>query len=433
MELFRSAANNLPGTPLPEKLRPQEMEQILGQKEAAKIWQQILKTGQTPSLILWGPPGTGKTSFALAMIRQLGLKSEIINAIEVGTKSLREIGQTARDHRLQFHQQTVVFIDEIHRLNKAQQDVLLPFVERGEFVLIGATTENPSYDLNRALLSRCQLVVFEGLSGEVLTAVLEKAIGILGFSLGQTLAPEAQKSLLEAADGDARKLLSMVERLQNLLSPERPLLEPLSVKTVEEILGSRTIGYDRQSDQHYDTISAFIKSIRGSDADAGLYYLARVLKAGENPILVARRLVILASEDIGNADPRALTVAVAAAQAVELVGLPEAAINLAQAVTYLASAPKSNRSYRALKSAQEAVERTGTLPIPLHLRSSKTGPMLKLGYGVDYKNPHDYPRNFVPQNYLPEGLNGPFYEPSERGFEKQMMDYLKWLKAESKG
>lgn len=426
MDLFSSAPQDLPGTPLPERMRPQAVLEVVGQPDAEKIFRQIQKSKKVPSLILWGPPGTGKTSFALALIGHLQFRSRIVNAIEVGSKLIREIGQEAREHRQQYQQQTVVFIDEIHRLNKSQQDVLLPFVERGEFILIGATTENPSYDLNRALLSRCQLVVFERLKTEVLRQLLHRGFELSGVSLEDTLSPEAVTTLLEYSDGDARKLLSALEQVESTtLGAESG---PLSSEALVQVLGARSIGYDKKSDQHYDTISAFIKSIRGSDPSAGLYYLARMLKAGENPLFIARRLVVLASEDVGNADPRALSLAIAGAQAVELIGLPEAAINLAQVVTYLASAPKSNRSYIGLKKAQEYVEKTGAPAIPLALRSAKTSPMKELGYGVGYKYPHDFPKNFAQQSYFPEGHESVFYEPGDRGFEKQINEYLKWLK-----
>jgi putative ATPase len=421
----------LPGTPLPERLRPELPTEVLGQKQAEKIWQQILKSQLLPSLVLWGPPGTGKTSFANALIANLGMRSENVNAIEVGAKNLREIGHAARDFRLQYQKQTVVFVDEIHRLNKSQQDVLLPFIEKGEFILIGATTENPSYDLNRALLSRCRLVVFDRLNEADLKKILTKAFESLGCELLNFLTSEAVQSLIRYSDGDARKLLMAIESLYGQLLGDPSL--PLDIIHLEQHLGSIALGYDRQSDQHYDTVSAFIKSIRGSDPDAALYYLARMIKSGEDPVFIARRLVVAASEDIGNADPRALSIAISAAQAVELVGLPEAGINLSQAVIYLACAPKSNRSYLAWNAACNLVEETGTLPIPLSLRSAKTAPMKQLGYGEDYKYPHDYSKNYVKQAYMPAELvdstRAELYQPSDRGFEKQISEYLRWLKS----
>ncbi len=422
MELFKS--HNIEfGTPLAEKLRPTQLDELMGQENTHKIIKRIQKTSRVPNMILWGPPGTGKTSFANALIRQFQLSHVSVNAIDIGAKALKEIGEEAKQKRLLYQVQTVVFIDEIHRLNKAQQDVLLPFIEKGDFVLIGATTENPSYDLNKALLSRCELVIFNRLSDESLLKILKRGINF------ESLQPEAQNFLIRYADGDGRKLLMAIETILSSRIGSQQSETPLTAQEVSNLLGSHFVNYDAKGDQHYDVISAFIKSIRGSDADAALYYLARMLEGGEDPIFIARRLVILASEDVGNADPKGLGVAVSGAQAVELVGLPEAAINLAQVVTYLASAPKSNRSYLALKKAQQFVKQTGTLEIPLALRSAQTESMKNIGYGKGYLYPHDFPKHYVEQNYLPEKAKGQkFYEPSDRGFEKQIKEYQDWLK-----
>jgi putative ATPase len=415
---------------LAEKLRPKTRDQLLGQPQVLQQIHRYVQSGFLPSLILWGPPGTGKTTLAQALAADFKAEFVSINAVESGAKALKEIGEAARMRRLQFQTQTILFVDEIHRFNKSQQDVLLPFVEKGDLILIGATTENPSYELNRALLSRCRLVVFQRHDEKSLLQILEHAFAaeFPTKSIPQVLTEGAQRLLLQKADGDARRLLIAIEEIFATLRSSPNLDEPLNEEDIQKVLGQTPIGYDRQSDQHYDVISAFIKSIRGSDVDAALYYLARMLKGGEDPIFIARRLVILASEDVGNADPRALQVAVAGAQALELIGLPEGAINLAQVVTYLASAPKSNRSYMALKAAQEYVERTGTPPIPLHLRSSKTVPMKELGYGKDYQYPHDFPKHWTQQEYWPDGVKREnFYEPDEIGFEKQIIEYRKWL------
>lgn len=439
MNLFEASTQESIGTPLPERMRPRSPLDVLGQIQAQRVWQQVQKSRFLPSLILWGPPGTGKTSFATSLVKSLNFHFEILNAIELGAKQIREIGALAKNRRLEQSLQTVVFIDEIHRLNKGQQDVLLPFVEKGEMILIGATTENPSYDLNKALLSRCRLVVFDALSETTLKTILAHAAlafrrahhpaenGLREASPSQSEAyfsGELEDFLVRFSQGDARKLISAAEILMHAAS-----LRPPSVAEAQEILGRSSLAFDQNGDEHYDTISALIKSVRGSDPDAGLYYLARLLKGGESPVFIARRLLILASEDVGNADPRALSVALAGAQAVEILGMPEAAITMGQVVTYLASAPKSNRSYLGIKKAQAFVEKSGVHPIPLKLRSSKTQLMKSLGYGETYLYPHDFPKNFVEQNYFPDGVSEKFYEPSERGFEKQIRDFLTWLKS----
>lgn len=435
MDLFASVPiENLPGTPLAEKLRPPTRDQLLGQPKVLQQIERYVRSGFLPSLILWGPPGTGKTTLAQALAKEFKAEFIAINAVESGAKALKEIGEAARLRRLQFQSQTILFVDEIHRFNKAQQDVLLPFIEKGDVILIGATTENPSYELNRALLSRCRLLVFERHSEQSLRELMTRAFEIqkTPWRPETALTPEAQALLLEKADGDARRLLLALEEIQTFLQSNHETEAPLSREIIENLLGQTPIGYDRQSDQHYDVISAFIKSLRGSDVDAALYYLARMLKGGEDPVFIARRLVILASEDVGNADPRALQVAISGAQAVEMVGLPEGAINLAQVVTYLGSAPKSNRSYQALRAAQTYVEKTGTPSVPLHLRSSKTAPMQEIGYGKGYKYPHDFPRHWTEQEYWPNDVpRETFYEPNEIGFEKQMIEYRKWMKGSS--
>ncbi len=443
MNLFSSLpAENLPGTPLAEKLRPKDRRDLLGQSKVLSQIDRYIRSDYLPSLIFWGPPGTGKTTLAQALAREFKAEFVAINAVESGAKALKEIGEAARMRRLQYQNQTILFVDEIHRFNKAQQDVLLPFVEKGELILIGATTENPSYELNRALLSRCRLVVFERHDVNSLKQLMAKvfqseSIENRILTADEALSEEAQSLLISKADGDARRFLLGLEEIfsyfraakKTALDTEPLEPKPMTAETLQTLLGTTPIGYDKQSDQHYDVISAFIKSVRGSDADAALYYLARMLKGGEDPIFIARRLVILASEDIGNADPRGLQVAVNGLQAVELVGLPEGAISLAQVVTYLASAPKSNRSYLALRAAQAYVERTGTPPVPLHLRSSKTAAMQEIGYGKGYKYPHDFPKHWAEQEYWPDQVTREhFYQPDDIGFEKQILEYRKWLK-----
>lgn len=433
MDLFSSSQAAISSSPLSEVLRPKNLDEIFGQEKTlgtqSKLGQ-MLRKGYLPSLIIWGPPGTGKTTFALALSQHFNAHFVNINAVDSGAKTLREIGEAGRERRLQYQQKTVLFVDEIHRFNKAQQDVLLPFVEKGDVVLIGATTENPSYELNRALLSRCRVVIFERLSEHDLNKIIARAEAHYKKSVAEMLTAEAIQNLIEFSDGDARRLINSLEIIYNYMRDESPELR-LDVNEMRELLQQNPIGYDKNSEMHYDLISAFIKSVRGSDPDAAVYYLARMLDGGEDPIFIARRLIILASEDIGNADPRGISVAVSGLQAVEAIGLPEGAITLAQVTTYLASCPKSNASYMSLNRAKALVEETRTLPVPLHLRSAKTALAKDLGYGRDYKYPHDYPTGWTAQNYLPEEIkDSVFYEPTQRGFEKNIKDYLNWMKGQ---
>ncbi len=434
MDLFDHADQNQSQSlkPLAERLRPQTMSDLVGQKNLfgqTSVLKSLIVHGQLPNLILWGPPGTGKTSFALALSKELDAEFIAINAIDSGVKDLRQIGEDGRQRRKLYQRKSVLFVDEIHRFNKGQQDVLLPFIEQGDLILIGATTENPSYELNKALLSRCRVLVFNRLAIEDLENLLGRAAQALNVKIDQVLSPDFKIFLLENSDGDARRLINTFEVLANYF---KNVGRQLTEVEFQQAL-SLALPYDKNSELHYDLISAFIKSVRGSDPHAAVYYMARMLEGGEDPVFIARRLIILASEDIGNADPRALTMAVSGLQAVEAIGLPEAAITLSQVTTYLSCCPKSNRSYMALNKAKEEIAKSRSLPVPLHLRSSKTQLSKNLGYGKDYLYPHDFPKGWASQSYLPTEIsNSVFYEPNQRGFEKNITDYLDWLKAESK-
>lgn len=434
LDLFSQNAETLFEQPLAERLRPQKLSDFIGQShllvEDSPLLKNLREKNHLPSLILWGPPGTGKTTFARLLSHESKAHFINCNAIETGAKNLREIGIQAHSRRLEFREKTILFIDEIHRLNKSQQDVLLPFTENGDFSLIGATTENPSYELNAALLSRAQIVLFKRLSDSDLEVLLQRAAQALQVELSAIFTADARRAILSGVGGDARQLLNFFESVVHIFkSSSQSMSFPLEQEGLDKLNFSPRMRYDKNGDEHHDTISAFIKSVRGSNPDAAIYYLARMLSGGEDPVFISRRLVILASEDIGNADPKALPLAIAGLQAVELVGMPEARICLAQVVTYLASAPKSNRAYVAINEALQYVEKTGALSIPLSLRSAQTALAKKLGYGEQYKYSHDFNRGYVEQQFLPdEAKDQKFYQPSNHGFEKNIQQYMAWLK-----
>lgn len=420
--------------PLAEILRPKDISEILGQQKflsEKSNFRKLIESNVLPSLILWGPPGCGKTTFAQSLSKKSNYEFIQLNAVSTGAKELREQGESAKLRRLQYQKRSILFVDEIHRLNKAQQDVLLPYVEKADLVLIGATTENPSFEINSALLSRCQLLVFEALQASDIKKLWDRALAKYQFHSSDILNTDAEEFLIATANGDARRFLNSVEqvfRSYELREQNKVLNWPLNKNSLIEILSTQVFYYNK-NDAHYDSISAFIKSIRGSDADAALYYLARMIKGGEDPVFIARRLVILASEDVGNADPRALQIAVSAMQAVQLVGLPECGINLAQAVTYLSCAPKSNRSYAGYKLALAEVEDSGNLEIPKSLRNAPTQMMKNLDYGKDYAYAHSYPQSWVDMQFLPNELKTKkFYDISDMGYEKHMKQYMQQLK-----
>ena len=415
--------------PLAEQLRPQTVDEVVGQNHILGPHKPIgilLKSGQLMNLIITGPPGTGKTSFAQALAQTAKARFVTLNAVDAGIKDLKQVAAEARQHLLEQSEKTLLFVDEIHRFNKGQQDVLLPHLEKGDLYLVGATTEHPSYELNRALLSRCQVLQFKRLEADSFQILLERGLKKSGLSSSQLLTASAFEKLIHLANGDGRQFLNTLEAVINLYRLNS-LNFPMDVAALQELVSTQIFAYDKSSDQHYDCISAFIKSIRGSDADAALYYMARMLAGGEDPVFIARRLIILASEDIGNAEPRALPLAIAGLQAVEAIGLPECAINLSQVVTFLASAPKSNRSYQAWNKAKEFVSMSGSPDLPFHLQSTSKG-------NSGYLYPHDFEKAYVAQNYWPPQIKPQkFYEPSSRGQEKLIQDYLKWLKSNTDG
>ncbi len=426
MDLFEASVDsNL--QPLAERLRPQTIAEVIGQEHILgpnKPLAKLLRSGHLMNLIITGPPGTGKTTFARALAQTAKAKFISMNAIDAGVKDLKAAGEAGKDSLLANSEKTLLFVDEIHRFNKSQQDVLLPFLEKGYLYLVGATTEHPSYELNRALISRSQVVQFHRLTEIDFQKICLRLESIEKVKVVDLLDEVALKTLFNIADGDGRRLLNLLESVVSLYRINSQDF-PMSVENLKELISHKVIAYDKASDQHYDCISAFIKSVRGSDADAALYYMARMLAGGEDPVFIARRLVILASEDIGNAEPRGLPLAIAGLQAVEVIGMPECAINLAQVVTFLASSPKSNRSYMGWNRAKDFVENSGSPDLPNDLKST----MRKAG---NYQYPHDFDKAFVEQNYWPPTLKPQkFYEPSSRGQEKLIIEYLKWLKGNS--
>lgn len=424
--------------PLAHRMRPRTLDEFIGQEKVlgpGKPLRQWITADRVPSLVLWGPPGTGKTTLAQIIAHQTRSRFESLSAVLSGVKDIKESVARARDARRMGHR-TILFIDEIHRFNKAQQDALLPHVEDGTITLIGATTENPSFELNSALLSRARVIRLEQLSADALAQIIDRALADPERGLGGFLALEADavRWLAETSEGDARRALTALENVSLYVGAvrEEPSEKPLSLdevkKSLESALERQPLPYDKAGEEHYNVISAFIKSIRDSDPHAGLYYLARMLMAGEDPLFIARRLVILASEDIGNADPRALQVAINVKDAVDFIGMPEARISLAQAVTYLAMAPKSNASYLGIGEAMRTINETGALPVPMHLRNAVTGLMKKEGYGKGYRYAHDQAGGRAKQTHLPDALIGTrFYQPKEVGLEKQIKEKLDLL------
>ncbi len=432
MDLFdrKATADTLKEAPLAERMRPRTLAEYVGQEHLlgpGKLLRQLIETDQLASLILWGPPGSGKTT--LARIIAGATKSHFIffSAILSGIKEIREIVKEADDIRKFHGKRTILFVDEIHRFNKSQQDAFLPYVERGVFTIIGATTENPSFEVIAPLLSRCKVLVLNPLMEDEIKGILRQALADkergLG-AMGLAITDDALDFMAEQAGGDARVALNTLETAARLARNGT-----ISLDTAREAVQKKPLLYDKGGEEHYNVISAFIKSMRGSDPDAALYWLARMIEAGEDPIFILRRMVILASEDIGNADPRALQVAVTALQGFQLVGMPEGRIILGQAVTYLATAPKSNASYAGINAALAEVRKSGALPVPLHIRNAPTKLMKELGYHDGYRYAHDYAEGYVAQDYLPDRLKGQkYYDPAGHGYEKSIKERMEWLK-----
>ena len=422
-------------SPLAARMRPQTLEEVVGQRHIIgrdKLLYRAIKADKISSIILYGPPGTGKTTLAKVIAHTTKAEFMQINATVSGKKDMEEVVEKARNNRGMYQKKTILFIDEIHRFNKGQQDYLLPFVEDGTVILIGATTENPYFEVNGALLSRSVIFELKPLTPEDIGLLIDRAVNDDEKGMGSYHAEidaDARDFLADLADGDARHALNAIEL--GIMTTERSSDGKIHItrEVAQECIQKKIARYDKDGDNHYDTISAFIKSLRGSDPDAAVYYLARMIIAGEDPKFITRRMMVSASEDVGNADPQAMQVAVSAALAVERLGMPEARITLAQAAAYIASAPKSNSSIVAIDEATQAVYDTGNLPIPAHLQDAHYKSASRLGHGIGYKYSHDYPNHYTEQQYLPDALVGKeFYHPSENGYEIKIRDHMKFLK-----
>jgi putative ATPase len=435
LELFgrepeQAADAALARAPLAERMRPRSLDELLGQDELVapgSPLRSLVDAGALPSIVLWGPPGSGKTTLARAIARTSDARFEALSAVMAGVKEIRQVVERARRET----RPTLLFLDELHRLNRVQQDALLPHVEAGTVTLVGATTENPSFEVNAPLLSRCRVFTLRRLDAEALAAIVRRAAADTERGIGRLellLPDEVVTAIAHEADGDARRALGLLEAAAAIHRSTHPPDVPLTAEAVSRAAGRRLLLHDRDREEHYNVVSAFIKSLRASDPDAALYYATRMLDAGEDPLFIARRLVIFASEDIGNADSTALSVAISVHLAVERIGMPEGRIPLAQAITHLACAPKSNAAYMGLGRAQAAVAAHGSLPVPMHLRNAPTRLMEGLGYGRDYEYPHDAEGGFVAARNLPEGVSpARFYQPTREGSEAEIADRLaKW-------
>jgi len=429
-----SAPGPLPNDsmPLAARIRPRNFAEYVGQQHIigeGKVLRRAIESDQLPSIILWGPPGSGKTTLAQVIANVSSSYYVHMSAVTAGVADLRRVIDEARRRRRGSGQRTILFIDEIHRFNKGQQDAVLPYVENGEVTFIGATTENPSFEVISALLSRCRVYTLNALSDEEIRTIVERALADSENGLADlqvNLADDALQTLVTMSNGDARVALNALEMAGQAVRPGVDGLRRVELKDIEESLQKRALLYDKAGEQHYDIISALHKTLRGSDPDAALYWLGRMLEAGEDPLYIVRRLIRFASEDVGMADPQALVVCVAAQQAVHFIGMPECNLALAQAVVYLATAPKSNALYTAYGRVQKDVETTRNDSVPLHLRNAPTGLMKNLGYGKGYKYAHEYEGHFVEQQNLPDAMKGKrYYFPTEQGFEKTVLARLR--------
>lgn len=440
MDLFdyMRQENGKKESPLASRMRPTTLDEVVGQQHIIgkdKLLYRAIMADKISSIIFYGPPGTGKTTLAKVIAHTTSAEFTSINATAAGKKDMEQVVENAKNMRGMYGKKTILFIDEIHRFNKGQQDYLLPFVEDGTIILVGATTENPYFEVNGALLSRSIIFELKPLSQDDIKKLLlralqdqEKGLG----SYGATIDDDALDFLSDMANGDARSALTAIELGVLTTEPSADGKIHITLSVASECIQRRVVKYDKSGDNHYDTISAFIKSMRGSDPDAAIYYLARMLYAGEDVKFIARRIMICASEDVGNADPQALQVAVAAAQAVERIGMPESQIILAQAVNYVACAPKSNASYLSIGAAMQMVANEQTPPIPTHLQDSHYKSAGKLGHGLGYQYAHDFKNHYVQQQYLPDALVGTqFYEPTEMGYEKKIREHLERIRREA--
>lgn len=426
-------------SPLAARLRPTTLDEVVGQDHIIgpdKLLYRAIKSDRLSSIIFYGPPGTGKTTLAKVIANTTSATFTQLNATVAGKKDMEAVIEQANNERGMYNKKTILFIDEIHRFNKGQQDYLLPFVEDGTIILIGATTENPYFEVNGALISRSMIFELKPLSYENILTIIDRAVYDKSKGMGSYNAyidDDAKEFLADLSEGDARHVLNAIELGIMSTNPDPDGRIHITLAVAEECIQKRMMKYDKDGDNHYDTISAFIKSMRGSDPDAAVYYMARMLTAGEDPKFIARRMMICASEDVGNADPQALQVAVAASLATERVGMPEAQIILSQAAAYIATAPKSNASCEAIFSAYDEVKRTGNLPIPPHLQDAHYKGAAKLGHGEGYKYAHNYKNNYVEQQYLPYELTGKeFYTPSGNGYEVKIREHMKRIKEEAK-